>query len=115
MTEPSGSRHLVDPELLPLLDAFPTVAITAENLAELRARDLPFPPVGDCGVELQERMISGPDGSPEIPVRIYRPREATGPLGCIYHIHAWKDDPALPIEAVADFAPIDRCQTAFEA
>jgi len=87
VTEPSGSRHLVDPELLPLLDAFPTVTITAENLAELRARDLPFPPVGDCGVELQERMISGPDGSPEIPVRIYRSREATGPLGCIYHIH----------------------------
>ena len=87
MKESAGSRHLVDPELLPLLDAFPTVTITAENLAELRARDLPFPPVGDCGVELQERMIGGPHGSPDIPVRIYRPREATGPLACIYHIH----------------------------
>lgn len=87
MTGPAGSRHLVDPELLPLLDAFPTVTITAENLVELRARDLPFPPVGDCGVDLQERMISGPDGSPDIPIRIYRPRDATGPLGCIYHIH----------------------------
>jgi len=87
VTSSAGSRHLVDPELLPLLDAFPTVTFTSENLSELRARDLPFPPVGDCGVELQERMISGPDGSLDIPVRIYRPQDSAGPLGCIYHIH----------------------------
>jgi hypothetical protein len=36
------SRHLVDPELLPLLEAFPTITITADNLAKLRFRDLPF-------------------------------------------------------------------------
>lgn len=82
-----GTRRLVDPELLPLLDAFPAVVITDENLAALRARDLPFPPVGDCGVDLDERLIDGRDGAPPIPIRIYRPRGATGPLGCIYHLH----------------------------
>ena len=81
----SKSRHLVDPELLPLLEAFPTVAITAENLAELRNRDLPLPPVEDCGVDWEERGLDGPD-SP-ISVRIYRLRAATEPLGCIFHIH----------------------------
>jgi len=87
MTEP-GSRRLIDPELLPLLDAFPTGTITDENLAELRARDLPFPPVDDCRVELEQRLIDGPLGSPAaIPLRIYRPRQASGLLGCIYHIH----------------------------
>ena len=31
------TRHLVDPELLPALEAMPSRAITAENLAEVRA------------------------------------------------------------------------------
>ena len=79
------SKHLVDPELLPLLDAFPTVSITSENLADLRARDLPLPIVEDCGVDWEERAFEGPD-SP-IAVRIYRPRAATDALGCIFHIH----------------------------
>lgn len=81
----SKSRHLVDPELLPLLDAFPTVTITGENLAQLRSRDLPLPPVEDCGVDWEERAIDGP--GTQIGVRIYRPREATENLGCIYHMH----------------------------
>lgn len=88
MSESAPSRHLVDPELLPLLDAFPTVTITSENLAELRARDLPLPVLpDDCGVDLDQLTIDGPDGSPGIPVRVYRPRGAAAPQGCIYHIH----------------------------
>ena len=81
----SHSRHLVDPELLPLLEAFPTVAITSENLAELRARDLPLPPVDDCGVNWEERALDGPEAP--VAVRIYKPRSVTGPIGCIFHIH----------------------------
>ena len=81
----SKSRHLVDPELLPLLEAFPTVTITDENLPELRNRDLPLPPVEDCGVDWEERGLAGPDST--IGVRIYRPRTATELLGCIFHIH----------------------------
>ena len=81
----SKTRHLVDPELLPLLDAFPTVTITKENLAELRSRELPLPPLEDCGVEWEERSLDGPDTL--VTVRIYRPRGATEPLGCIFHIH----------------------------
>jgi acetyl esterase/lipase len=81
----SRSRHLVDPELLPLLDAFPTVTITSENLAELRNRDLSLPQIEDCGVDWEERSFDGPDS--QIGVRICRPRDATQPLGCIFHIH----------------------------
>ena len=88
MSSYPSSRHLVDPDLLPLLDAFPPVLITNENLAELRARDLPLPVLeSDCGVDLDLRAIDGPDGAPPIPVRIYRPQNASGPLGCIFHIH----------------------------
>jgi acetyl esterase/lipase len=82
-----SSRHLVDPGLLPLLDAFPTVTITNDNLAELRARELPFPPTDDCGVALDERLVPGPEGAPPVPIRIYRPEGADGPLGCIFHVH----------------------------
>ena len=81
----SRSRHLVDPELLPLLDAFPTVSITGENLAQLRARDLPMPQVENCGVDWDEHSFEGPAST--IGVRIYRPRSVDGPLGCIFHIH----------------------------
>lgn len=81
----SRSRHLVDPELLPLLDAFPTVSITGENLAQLRARDLPMPQVENCGVDWNEHSFEGPAST--IVVRIYRPRSVDGPLGCIFHIH----------------------------
>jgi hypothetical protein len=42
MTQPD-SRHLVDPQLLPMLEAFPTVAITAEMLPAMRARPPWFP------------------------------------------------------------------------
>lgn len=80
-----GTRHLVDPELLPLLDAFPTVTITNHNLEELRNRNLPMPTVEDCGVGWEERMIEGP--ATPIKVRIYRPRAASGNIGCIFHIH----------------------------
>lgn len=80
-----SSRHLVDPELLPLLEAFPMVNLTAENLAEIRARNLPLPPIEDCGVRWEEQVIDGPDGP--LTVRIYRPRAAKSLLGCIFHIH----------------------------
>ena len=87
MSGDGGSRHLVDPGLLPLLDAFPTVTITDDNLAELRARVLPCPLTDDFGVALGERIVPGPEGAPPVPIRIYRPDSADGPLGCIFHIH----------------------------
>ena len=34
MTRPSGTRRLVDPQLLPLLDAWPKITLTEEILAE---------------------------------------------------------------------------------
>lgn len=80
-----SSRHLVDQELQPLLDAFPTITLSAETLPAMRARQLPFPPSTDEGVELDERTIDGPVGP--LRLRIYRPRNAAGPLGAILHMH----------------------------
>jgi acetyl esterase/lipase len=88
MTRPS--RHLVDPELLELVDAWPTVSLTHETLADLRGRDLPLPEASAealADVELLMRAAPGRDGAPDVPVRVYRPRGARGPLPCIFHIH----------------------------
>lgn len=79
--------HLVDPELRPLLAAFPLDAsLTSENLAEIRAM-IPRPEVGEFDVRLDRDGIPGPPGAPDIQAHIYRPLNAQGPLPCIYHMH----------------------------
>jgi triacylglycerol lipase len=85
-----ASRHLVDPELLPLLDMLEALIpspIDAANLAEQRARSLPLPEPGDDGVLIETRMVPGPAGAPDVGLRIYRPSGASGALPVIYHIH----------------------------
>lgn len=79
--------HLVDSQLRPLLEAWPTVTLTDETLPLMRAREIPRPDVGDCGVALEVRTVPGPDGAPDIALHIYRPQGAAGALPCIYHIH----------------------------
>ena len=79
--------HLVDPALRPLLEAWPTLDLTAESLAEMRTRELPPMPIDPSGMVVEDRTIPGPDGAPHIAVRIYRPESGEGPFGCIYHIH----------------------------
>jgi triacylglycerol lipase len=81
------SQHLVDPELRPFLDMFPSMLLSNELLDAVRSRVLPLPPIEESGVDLERVMIPGPAGAPEILLHIYRPREAARPLPCIYHIH----------------------------
>lgn len=82
-----STRHLVDPELLPLLDLWPTATLTAETLPLVRGRQLPVPPAAETGTTLERRTVPGPEGAPDVALHICRPDEAAGPLGCIYHIH----------------------------
>jgi triacylglycerol lipase len=82
----SDSRHLVDPDLLPLLDTLPLFDLSAETLAGFRTA-MPAPPAGTGGdgVEETDRKILSHDGE-EIALRIFRP---TGQdvSGCLLHIH----------------------------
>ncbi len=82
-----SSRHLVDPEVAPLLDLWPTTTLTAELLPLARARTIPLPPFETAGVTLERRQAPGPTGAPDITLHIYRPEEATGSLPAIYHVH----------------------------
>ncbi len=81
------SRHLVDPELAPFLEMFPSVMLSHDNLQEVRNRVLPLPPIEECGVDLERVIVPGPEGAPDIQLLVYRPRDAARPLPCVYHVH----------------------------
>ena len=86
------TRHLVDPELLPLLDAWPKIVLTPETLPEMReTARLPIPenPALIAAVTSDIHTIPGPAGAPDLALYSYRPN-AAGPsarLPCIFHIH----------------------------
>src|SRR6476659_8109493 len=84
-----SSRHLVDPELAPLLELFPTTQFSIELLPMIRARE--FPMNGDpsvaAQVAMETRAVPGPKGAPEVSVRIYTPRNGAGLRPCIFHMH----------------------------
>lgn len=84
-----GSRHLVDPQLLPLLEAIPPSNLSQETLPALRARPVMFQvdPRDVERTDLTVLAIPGPAGAPEVEVLLYRPRGVAGPLPCILHIH----------------------------
>ncbi|MGE0388061.1 MAG: alpha/beta hydrolase [Gammaproteobacteria bacterium] len=86
-----STRHLVDPELLPALDAMPPMDLAVETLPARRAamieamRAAPVPQVD--GVERSEHRAPGPAGAPEVPVFVYAPAAAKRPLPALLHIH----------------------------
>ena len=82
-------RRLVDPELLPLLDLIPAVELTEETLPVLRKARFPLPETPGAAetVSLEARSLPGPYGAPDVQVLVYRPRQASGLLPCILHIH----------------------------
>lgn len=88
------TRHLVDPELLPMLDVFPALTISRETLAETRATVAQLfeqmQPAADptlAGITMQERQVPGPSGAPDVPVRIYQPAAAVGVVPALLWIH----------------------------
>ena len=83
------SKHLVDPELQPVLDLIPTLDFTIELLPMVRANTMSLPTNPDLEkvVTCDVRSIPGPAGSPDVGVSIYLPVGIDGPLPCILHIH----------------------------
>jgi triacylglycerol lipase len=88
-----STRHLVDSELLPMLEQFPTLALSSENLQDVRQEERELVaqfPIDDAdreAVSLQRQTIPGGDAAPDIEVAVYTPRAIEGPKPCIFHIH----------------------------
>lgn len=84
----------LDPELAPAIEALPEESFSqwddlpaaraevAREFARIRA-DIPDLP----GVVKQDRTVPGPEGAPDVPIRIYRSSEADEPLPCLLFIH----------------------------
>ncbi len=84
-----NTRHLVDPEILPVLDALPSLGgLTRENLAQARSGM-----VGGQGypdnLPLAPKIChaSGRDGAPDVELYVYTPESSNRPRAAILHIH----------------------------
>ena len=100
----SSSRHLVDPELLPLLDSLPDIELSEAILPLVRAAPARFA-VDPRDVErtaMRQVKVPGPQGAPDVPVLVYRPKNVAGELPCILHIHGggYVSGSAASMEAV---------------
>ena len=86
-----NTRGTIDPELLAVIDQMPTFDFVGD-LAGCRKMIDDFLLSARDGfahpdVVTEERRIPGPEGAPEVPVLIYRPRDASGPLPALLDIH----------------------------
>jgi acetyl esterase/lipase len=87
------TRHLVDPELAPVLDMFPALALTPESLPLIRAssQEMPIPASANLrdfsAISVSERFVPGPEGAPDVRVLVYVPTNVSTPLPALLWIH----------------------------
>src|SRR5262245_19111603 len=84
-----NTRHLVDPQLLALLDTWPTVELSRDMLPTVRSMPprIAVRPADIERADMDIRKIPGPKGAPDVEVRIYRPRGVGDVLPTVLHIH----------------------------
>jgi acetyl esterase/lipase len=86
----TGTRHLVDPELHALLEAWPQLTLDESLLPLMRdATRLPIRPSDNPElVEKRDLIVPGRDGAPDVAMMLLRPAALHGAiLPCVYHIH----------------------------
>jgi acetyl esterase len=82
------TRHLVDPEVLPVLETIPKMEPTAENIAMIRAAgfgngaEMPPP-----AIEPETHVAKGRDGAPDVRLLVFNPTSEHRKRAAIYHIH----------------------------
>jgi len=81
--------YAIDPELAPWVPMMPTGGIEDAQAARAQARAMvqQLPPADLSGLSVENRTVPGPEGAPDVPVRIYRPQGAAGPLPAVLEIH----------------------------
>jgi acetyl esterase/lipase len=88
-----STRHLVDSEVAPILDAYQSFEITTATLPAIRER-MSTPPPGAPdpaelfpGVTRTEHVIPGLDGDPDVGILWYEPADRATPAPCMVWIH----------------------------
>lgn len=80
------TRHLIDAEILPLLEVMPGFELTNEALPQIRAlAGQRFVHLGDLPLAPQLRTIAGPDGPLE--VYLYDPQPGATGRPALLHVH----------------------------
>ncbi len=87
------TRHLVDPELVAMLDEFPFLAFNEETVKQIRAMTetmrsymAPNPPAFP-DISVSERFVPGPEGAPDVRVLLYQPVTEATALPALLWIH----------------------------
>jgi acetyl esterase/lipase len=87
------SKRNYDPAFTEILPLLPTVtdfsdAAAIREMRKTQFQDLlPPPPVRE-DVETEDREVRGPDGAPDVPIRIYRPKTPASALRpAVFEIH----------------------------
>jgi acetyl esterase/lipase len=88
-----STRHLVDPEIAPLLDSFPPIVLDRDQLPQIRAGLAEMNAQMAAGapefpnIAVSERHLPGAEGAPDVRVLVYTPKNAAGPLPALLWIH----------------------------
>jgi triacylglycerol lipase len=85
------SKHLVDPDLLPFLEAQPPFDLSVETLPAVRRmiadEVAAAPPADPQAVSLEEMFVPAGVHGPAVRMLAYRPPAAPGVLPALLHIH----------------------------
>jgi acetyl esterase len=79
-----STRHLIDPQLLPMLEQFPDFELTREILPVIRQTSIALPP---APLEPIIEAAAGRADAPDIPVYLYQPEGEARLRPAILHIH----------------------------
>ena len=86
-----STLHLVDPELLPILEAAPDMGVSTEKLPAARAAIAAMTEMGleqaDPRVTLTEWLAPGYNGGPDVRVVLYKPDDLTDGAPVVFQIH----------------------------
>jgi acetyl esterase/lipase len=86
-----STRHLVHPDLSPLLEIGLSLDTSEANVENLRAQTAAqLPPPGTFerdDVECTEHFCAGLNDAPDVRFLVYRPKNSSGPLPLFLHIH----------------------------
>jgi acetyl esterase/lipase len=85
----SEIQSRLNPDIREALAANPFPPIRADTLQATRASRYSQVNEADLSSAVTRRSLTvpGPEGAPEISLRIHRPADATGPLPCLYWMH----------------------------
>lgn len=75
--------ELLHPDIAQLVEMLPLPTMTDETVAMIRSVEMPVAPLSDA-VERADHLVPG---DPEVPVRVHRPKNASGPLPCVVSMH----------------------------